>query len=327
MSRPNAFVFLLLALVASAATSSALAHEVRPAYLQLTETAKDSWAILWKQPILQDMQLPIAPDFGPDCELLADGLSENTGSALLTRWTTNCALDKATITINGLTATLTDVMVRLDHANGDTSSFLLRPDNPSVDLSEQGLPLLGYLRLGIEHLLFGIDHVLFVVGLVLFIPGRLDLLKTITAFTLAHSLTLALSVLELVKVPQAPVEAIIALSILFLARELVVPVERRSMLTRARPWIMAFLFGLLHGLGFAGVLAEIGLPSGQFAASLLLFNVGIEIGQLLVILPMLILITVVHRLTASERAFTTYAWVMGSVAGMWTLDRIIGVFS
>ena len=180
--------------------------------------------------------------------------------------------------------------------------------------------------LGVEHLLFGIDHVLFVIGLVLFIPGRLDLLKTITAFTIAHSLTLALSVMEIVQVPQAPVEAIIALSILFLARALVLPEERRSALTRTRPWVMALVFGLLHGLGFAGVLAEIGLPPDQLALSLLLFNVGIELGQIVVIAVVLAVMALVRAAIRAEAPVSAYAWVMGCVAGMWTLERVLIVF-
>ena len=147
-----------------------------------------------------------------------------------------------------------------------------------------------YLWLGIEHLVFGIDHVLFVIGLVYLIPSRWALLKTVTAFTLAHSITLALSVLEVVRVPQGPVEAVIALSIVFLARELLLPAEQRSHLTGKRPWIMALLFGLLHGFGFAGALADIGLPRDQLATALLLFNVGIEVGQLMIIGALLVML-------------------------------------
>jgi hydrogenase/urease accessory protein HupE len=218
-------------------------------------------------------------------------------------------------------------MVRIDRADGSTVNHLLRPERPSVALADPTPAASAYLWLGIEHLLFGTDHVLFVIGLVLFIPGRLDLIKTITAFTLAHSVTLALSVFELVKVPQTPVEAIIALSILFLARELVIAPEQRSLLTEARPWIMALLFGLLHGLGFAGVLSEVGLPREQLAMSLLLFNVGIEVGQLMVIAAMLVLLWLQRRFTASHTPQLAYSWVMGCVAGMWTLDRVVAVFA
>ena len=193
-------------------------------------------------------------------------------------------------------------------------------------MSDPSPPVAAYLTLGVEHLIFGIDHVLFVIGLVLFIPNHWSLLKTITAFTLAHSITLALSVLELVRLPQGPVEAVIALSILFLARELTMPEERRSALTRGRPWIMALLFGLLHGFGFAGTLADIGLPRDQLALSLFLFNVGIEIGQIIIIALLLALLWVARRLIGNvaqaERAFV---YGMGCMAAYWTIDRVLPV--
>jgi len=303
------------------------AHEVRPAYLALTENEDGTWTVLWKQPVLEGRQLPLTPVFDPPCRLMPAAPVEHTGTALLSRFDAPCPLDEARLAIEGLPATLTDVMVRIDRADGSTENHLLRPDDPAIDLAASTPSATGYLWLGIEHLLFGIDHVLFVIGLVLFIPGRLDLLKTITAFTFAHSLTLALSVLGIVRVSQAPVEAIIALSILFLARELVIDPARRSVLTRSRPWIMALLFGLLHGLGFAGVLAQIGLPADQFALSLLLFNIGIEAGQLIIIAAVLSLLWLVRTTLRSAAPETAYAWAMGSAAGMWTLDRIAAVFT
>jgi hypothetical protein len=157
------------------------------------------------------------------------------------------------------------------------------------------------------------------------------LLKTITAFTVAHSITLAASVLDLVRVPQGPVEAVIALSILFLARELMAPPERRSVLTRTRPWIMAFVFGLLHGFGFAGALAEIGLPRDQLGLALLLFNVGIELGQLLIIVPVLAVIWLGGRLASAATAGgaraveTALVYAMGCLAAYWTIDRVVAL--
>ena len=178
-----------------------------------------------------------------------------------------------------------------------------------------------YLVIGVEHLVFGIDHVLFVIGLFLFIRQPIPLLKTITAFTVAHSMTLALSVLDLVKLQQGPVEAIIALSILFLARELVQDESQRSTFTRGRPWIMAFLFGLLHGLGFAGALADIGLPEDTLWLSLLLFNVGIELGQIAIILALALATWLFARW---QRQFTAAAaWGMGCLAAYWTIDRTL----
>ena len=306
------------------ALATAWAHEVRPAYLQIAETDPGTFSILWKQPVLQDRRLPIDPIFPEGCAPTSPITREVTGGALLQTWSIECPLEEGAIHIRGLSRTITDVMVEVRRLNGEPSSHLLRPDSPSLDLSDPSPQVAAYLRLGVEHLIFGIDHVLFVIGLVLFIPSRWALLKTITAFTLAHSITLALSVLELVRLPQGPVEAVIALSILFLARELIMPEERRSALTRGRPWIMALLFGLLHGFGFAGALADIGLPRDQLALALFLFNVGIEIGQIAIIAALLSLLWGARRIAGNialaERAFV---YAMGSLAAFWTIDRVL----
>ena len=319
---------LVLAVVGALAVAAtpARAHEVRPAYLQVAETDPGVFSVLWKQPVLQDRRLAIDPVFPDECAPASPVIREVTGSALLQSWTIECPLRQGAIHISGLSRTITDVMVEITRLNGEKSTHLLRPDSPSLDLSDPSPQVAAYLTLGVEHLVFGIDHVLFVIGLVLFIPNRWALLKTITAFTIAHSITLALSVLELVRLPQAPVEAVIALSILFLARELTMPEARRSALTRGRPWIMALLFGLLHGFGFAGALADIGLPREQLALSLFLFNVGIEIGQIAIIAALLALLWCAHRIVGNtalaERAFI---YAMGSLAAFWTIDRVLPI--
>ena len=320
--RPARLAHALLALMLAAA--SAQAHEVRPAYLQIAETEPGVFSVLWKQPILQDRRLPIDPVLPEQCTPLSPVMREVTGSALLQNWTVECPLREGTIHISGLSRTITDVMVELSRLDGDTATHLLRPNSPSLSLDDPSPQVAAYLTLGVEHLVFGIDHVLFVIGLVLFIPSRWALLKTITAFTLAHSITLALSVLELVRLPQGPVEAVIALSILFLARELTLPEEARSALTRGRPWIMALLFGLLHGFGFAGALADIGLPRDQLALALFLFNVGIEVGQILIIAALLALLWLARRLAGGiARAERLFIYSMGSLAAFWTIDRIV----
>ena len=299
---------------------------MRPAYLQLQESDPGVFSVLWKQPVLQDRRLPIDPLFPEQCTAVSPIVREVTGAALLQTWSIECPLREGAVHISGLSRTITDVMVEISRLDGEQSTHLLRPDSPSLDLSDPSPPVAAYLTLGVEHLVFGIDHVLFVIGLVLFIPNRWALLKTITAFTLAHSVTLALSVLELVRLPQGPVEAVIALSILFLARELTMPAERRSALTRGRPWVMALLFGLLHGFGFAGALADIGLPREELALSLFLFNVGIEIGQILIIAVLLALLWIARRIAGNiglaERVFV---YGMGSMAAFWTIDRVLPI--
>lgn len=318
----------LMLLLALLPVPTAMAHEVRPAYLAIEETAPDLHRVTWKQPVLGELRLALEPVLPEHCEVLSEGLPEHTGAALISRWEVRCDLSHGVIFIQGLSRTLTDVMVRITGLDGEQQTYMLKPDAPLLDLEDPVPPIAAYLTLGIEHLVFGIDHILFVIGLVLFIPNRWMLLKTITAFTVAHSLTLALSVLDLVRLPQGPVEAVIALSILFLARELMLAEEQRSALMRIRPWLMAFTFGLLHGFGFAGALADIGLPEGDLALALFLFNVGIEIGQLMVIAAMLGVTWISHRFhkleaSAWQRAFTV---LMGVAAAYWTIDRTWLVF-
>ena len=314
-------LFLVLACLANGNT---YAHELRPAYLQITEVSEGaSFHILWKQPVVQNKALPANPVFPEDCPVTDLSPPEVTSAALLYNWQTNCDLTQASIHITGLTASHTDVLVRIELLDGETSSYVLRPDNPTLNLAEGGVGAVSYFVIGVEHLVFGIDHVLFVIGLFLFIRQPIALIKTITAFTVSHSITLALSVMELVKLDQGPIEAVIALSILFLARELVQDVSKRSRLTLGRPWVMAFIFGLLHGLGFAGALADIGLPKDDLWLSLLLFNVGIEVGQIAVILLLAGIAWALARWNWQKHFNSVAAWGMGSLAAFWTIDRTV----
>lgn len=305
----------------------AQSHEIRPAFLQMSETEPQRFEVVWKQPVLADRRLAIDPILPDDCVRVSERLPEHTGSALIERWVTSCTLKIGSIEISGLSATLTDVVLRITYRDGDTVNHILRPSTPRLSLAEATPGIVGYFVLGIEHLLFGIDHILFVVGLVLFIRTPWELVKAVTAFTVAHSVTLALSVLGLVKLPQGPVEAVIALSILFLAREIMIPEVERSRIARSAPWVMALAFGLLHGFGFAGALLDIGLPRDQLAASLLLFNVGIEIGQLVVIGIMLLVGWLLKRVLEGrallvERGFSA---AMGCAAAFWTVDRVVAL--
>ena len=336
--------WILLA-AAALASPPLTAHEVRPAYLQIAETEPERFRVLWKQPIVQDRRLPIDPVLPNDCPPLADPVPEVVSGALVQQWEVACPLDQGAVHISGLARTLTDVMVEIKRLDGEQLTALLRPNSPSLDLGDPAPQVAAYLWLGVEHLLFGIDHVLFVIGLVYLIPSRWELLKTVTAFTLAHSVTLALSVLEMVRLAQGPVEAVIALSIVFLARELLQPPERRSQLTGRRPWIMAFIFGLLHGFGFAGALADIGLPRDQLAPALLLFNIGIEVGQLMIIAALLVLLgaarwvglrpptTVLQGVAQPAGAASgqlalidlALIYAIGALAAYWTIDRTLGL--
>lgn len=316
----------LLAVAAAVALLApvAHAHEVRPAILQATEIAPALFQMVWKQPVLDDRRLPIEPVLPQGCERLGPRAGELANGALIERWQVRCSLRAGTLAVEGLSQTLTDAMVQIHYLQGDSRTELLRPSNPQVDLGDRTPAVAAYFGLGVEHLLLGIDHLLFLVGLVLFINSPWTLVKTITAFTLAHSITLALSVLGHVTLPSGPVEVIIALSILFLARELMLPQARRSGLMRASPWIMAFAFGLLHGFGFAGALTEFGLPREQIGLALLLFNLGIEAGQLAVVAGLLGAAWTLRRFRGGLPAAVERgpAAAMGCAAGFWTVERI-----
>ena len=331
-ANPRAWA-LLGALLAPAA---AAAHEVRPAYLQVTEVSAGRFEVLWKQPILPDAdpglvrRLPIAPRFPARCRESGRDLPDLTASALVERWTLTCGetgLGGAEVSIDGLPRTLTDVLLRVRPLDAAAFDHLLRPEAPRVVLSPGpggGAAVPAYLRLGVEHLLFGFDHVLFLAGLLFLVRRPLQLVQVVTAFTAAHSITLALSTLGLVTLPQRPVEAVIALSILFLAVELARGAEgRRSALARS-PWAIAFGFGLLHGFGFAGALTEIGLPESARAAALLLFNVGVELGQLAIVGVLLALLRIVRISRTPVPAFAAQApvCVMGAVSAWWFVERV-----
>ncbi len=307
-----------------------LAHEVRPAYLQITEQAADSdgqLQILWKQPVVADGRLAIDPVFPAGCELKETAAPAVVGGALIRQWRSVCSLDSGVIRIAGLETTIIDVLVRIERADGGSSTHLLRPEDPVLDLAERQGAFSGYLTSGIEHLLFGLDHVLFVLGVVLIVHGGAALFKAVTAFTIAHSITLFLAVTQLVRLNQSAVEVMIAVSILFLAQELAKPSARRSRLVRSRPWIMTFVFGLLHGLGFADALQQVGLPKNALWHSLLMFNIGIELGQLLLIAVFVTLAWLFRAVLSAPVLLRMVTLGMGSAAAYWLIDRSIGLLA
>ena len=319
---------VVASLLSPALSKNAYAHEFRPGHLQLIEVDEEStsYHVIWKKPILLNTNVELDPIFSEEC-LVTDVAPPEVGNvALIFHWRTSCDLGQSSIHINGLPYSHTDVLVSLATLDGETATYVLRPDQPTLNLRDQIPTALSYFIIGIEHLIFGIDHVLFVIGLFLFIRDPIALIKTITAFTAAHSITLALSVLELVRLDPGPTEAVIALSIFFLAMELVKEESKRSRLTQGRPWVMAFIFGLLHGLGFAGALADIGLPKDGLWISLLLFNVGIEVGQVAVILMLAAFAWILSKLGWQKYFNKGAAWSMGCLATFWTIDRTLLLF-
>ncbi len=308
---------------------SASAHEMRPAYLELRESAADEFSVLWKVPALGDLRLGLYVRLPETCKPKAEPVKAMTGGAFLERWNVIChdGLKGQAITIDGLRATVTDVLARIEYRNGTTEIARLRPESPSfvVTGAQSGIEVAWtYFRLGVEHILSGLDHLLFVFALILLIHDRWVLAKTITAFTLAHSITLAGASLGYFSLPQKPVEATIALSIAFVASELIKmkPGERR--LSETYPWIMAFTFGLLHGFGFAGALKEIGLPQSDVPLALLTFNLGVEAGQLMFVAAVLVVFRAVTALVKVPLAPArlVVAYLIGTAAMIWLVARL-----
>ena len=332
-------------------TQSAAAHEVRPAYLEITPApssaqpsgssrdqsapgAVSGWHVLWKQPVVGDMAVALQPVLSGNWLENAPAELSRTPTHLVKRWhvvAPPVPLEGQTITIAGLERTITDTLVRIELADGTQITRLLKPDAPSMIVEAgRGTPAVAaYPMLGIEHILFGIDHLLFVLGLLLLVQARGRLLWTLTAFTLAHSITLGLSALDLVRVPVPLVEAAIALSILFVAVEVVNLWRGRPGMATRWPWAVAFAFGLLHGFGFASALGDVGLPKDAAITALLLFNLGVEIGQIVFVAVTLTLLAAVRRfgpaVLARGRWLAPYA--IGGLARFWFIERSVAVFA
>ncbi|ASY71571.1 hypothetical protein N181_30205 [Sinorhizobium fredii USDA 205] len=324
LTRCLAAAWLLLLLFS---VPSAMAHEVRPAYLELHEERPNEFSVLWKVPMQGEMQLGLKPQFSGETRSSMP-ISRTVGGAAIESWTLNAqGLRGQTLTIGGLEATMTDVLARIEYMDGTTWTRRFTPRDPAavIPVGDTATNVAGlYLKLGIEHILFGIDHLLFVLALLMLTRGRMLLVKTVTAFTVAHSLTLALATLGLFHVPQAPVEAVIALSIVFVAVEIVRRQQGRVGVAARAPWIVAFSFGLLHGFGFAGALSEVGLPAGHIPLALLFFNLGVEAGQLIFVAAVMALLVAARRvvLTPPVWALRVPAYSIGTLAMFWTIQRI-----
>jgi hypothetical protein len=322
----RALLFAAMALMPLAS----FAHEARPAYLEIKETAPGQFSVLWRTPVLAGMRLPLALQMPegvrnvkpPEVDELADSLVER-------RWIDAGpnGLAGKRIEITGLKLTITDALVRLEFLDGRTIQAIARPSQPWVEIaaSQSRWEVMGtYVVEGIRHILFGADHLLFVLGLLLIVRSGWMLVKTITAFTVAHSITLAVATLGYASAPALPLNAAIALSILFLGPEIVRVWRGETSFTIRHPWVVAFAFGLLHGFGFATAMTSAGLPRQELPLALLSFNVGVELGQL----------GFVALILAMERSFRVLEvrwprWVralpgytVGTLGAFWTIQRV-----
>lgn len=305
------------------------AHEVRPAYLRIQQVSEQQFEVLWRVPARGDLRLGVDVQLPEQCRQTEDPLRWQEAATHIERWTALCpgGITGDRVEINGLSSTVIDALARYERLDGTSQVKRLTPASPgfTVSASESLFQVAStYTLLGIEHILLGADHLLFVLALLLLVPGRRKLFWTITAFTLAHSMTLAAATMGWVHVPQKPVEAVIALSILFVAMEIVHWRQGRPGITRQWPWLVAFTFGLLHGFGFAGALSEIGLPEHAIPAALLFFNAGVEAGQLMFIGAVFLLWFVLKRITWPLWAWRVPVYLIGSFAAFWTIERIAG---
>jgi hydrogenase/urease accessory protein HupE len=325
--------FFLLLFFLLCLPMSASAHSVPPSFLQITLQTDGYYDMVWKVPTRGKDALAISPKLPKHCQDYVAPRNQAVTNAMLTHRRLDCGqigLSGQSISIEGIEGSIANVLVRIVLNNQQTQTLILQATRPSFmvtgDLSWQQVTV-DYAKLGIEHILLGIDHLLFVFGLLLLVRNRWSLIKTITAFTIAHSITLAASALGWVKVAQGPVEAVIALSILFLALELAKQYPKPSLTQRA-PWIVAFVFGLLHGFGFAGVLREIGLPPSDVPLALLTFNVGVELGQLLFVSIVLLAWTAIRRLWKAQPTWLmpSGVYIMGSLSAFWLITRTIPLF-
>jgi hydrogenase/urease accessory protein HupE len=311
----------------------AFAHELRPAYLELRQTDAETYSVLWKVPGRgESFRLALYVQLPPGSIAVTEPQGSFVDNAFIERWSIKRpgGLAGGMVRISGLDATLTDALVRVQRLDKTVQVARLTPastafvveDSPSV-----AAVATTYLKLGVEHILLGYDHLLFLLALVMIVRSGRMMIATVTAFTVAHSITLAAAALGAVRVPPPPVEAAIALSIVFVAAEIVRLRRGEASLTVRYPWVVAFAFGLLHGLGFAGALLEIGLPQRDVPLALLMFNVGVELGQLAFIGAILALVALYRRIPVPQlveaRMQPLAIYGIGALASFWFFERVL----
>ena len=296
------------------------AHEFNPAHLVIDETAENKYQVNWMYPI---------KNIGPRAEIIFPNTCSSKaqspykqGKYLVEKIDLLCgeSLKGQTIEVTNLSV-LTDALVTITYLNKDVFEGLmnLKESKLLVPVQQQSFPS-SYFGLGVDHLLSGTDHILFILGLLFLVTGIMNMIKTITAFTIAHSITLGLSVLDLISLPRATVEAVIALTIVFLALEI-----SEKKLYKSTPWLIAFAFGLLHGLGFANALTGIGIANEQLLLSLLFFNLGIEAGQLLMIPIFGVLIWLAYKFNKYNQSATCVSYILGAMGFFWLINRTVGI--
>ena len=308
----------------------ASAHEIRPAYLQIKQVDQFTYEAYWKIPSMGEAAPKLRLVFSGSPKVTPMNAPQSLNSWILFKYTLEFpeGIEGQTLFIEGLSNTLIDALVRVEYLDGNEVVLMLQPDKDRMTIPGEISSwevIKTYTILGIEHILFGIDHLLFVLALIIITTGFRKIVKTITAFTLAHSITLSMAALGYAHLPGPPVEAVIALSIVFLALEILKLIDGQQTLTSRKPWLVAFTFGLLHGFGFAGALLDIGLPQSDVPLALAFFNIGVELGQIAFVIAVLGVIYALRRLFEWPIwAKRLPAYAIGGVAAFWVIDRFLG---
>lgn len=318
----------LLGLLLLVGVAPAHADELRPGYIELTQQTATEWKLVWKAPILGGLATraePLLPDY---CRLALE-TPQLAGPAVVAKGIVTCSkpLDGAVVGLKGMEPGSTDALLRVAPLGRPVQTERLTPAASSFTVSavpDRWQVARTYFVIGVEHIVGGFDHLLFVIALVLLLQRGWSVVAAATAFTLAHSITLAGTTLGLFGLPQAPVEATIALSIVFLAVEIIKARPGEPRLSERLPWVVAFLFGLLHGFGFAGALREIGLPETDVPMALLTFNLGVEAGQMLIIAATVAVLAALARFAPQARrpAVLISTYLIGAIASFWFIERI-----
>jgi hydrogenase/urease accessory protein HupE len=314
--------------------AQALAHESQPGLLELNQLAENRYEVVWRAPIYYGQPHPARVALPEDWQTLGEPTVRELPDSALHRRIVEVpdgGINGTVIRFPGLEGTITDVFVRVSRLDGSEVSQVVRPVAPRAELRGERpwtVSFGEYLVLGFNHILMGVDHLLFVLGLLIIVQGRMMLIKTITAFTVAHSITLALATLGHASLPGPPLNAAIALSILFLGPEIVRVWRGQTSFTIRHPWVVAFAFGLLHGFGFASGLSTVGMPKAEIPLALLAFNVGVELGQLAFVFLMLLMVRAfrVLELHWPRWAELLPGYVVGSLGAFWTIQRTVMMF-
>jgi hydrogenase/urease accessory protein HupE len=322
-------LFAVLVLFAALLPGQALAHESQPGLLELRQLGTDRYEVIWRAPIYYGKPHPARLELPADWQSVGEPSVRQLADSALHRRVVDVpggSIDGSVIHFRGLEATITDVFVRISRLDGSETSQVVRPTQPQATLRGERPWYVSsgeYLVLGFNHILMGIDHLLFVLGLLIIVRGRSMLIKTITAFTVAHSITLAIATLGYADLPGPPLNAAIALSILFLGPEIVRVWRGEDSFTIRHPWVVAFGFGLLHGFGFASGLSTTGMPRAEIPLALLTFNIGVELGQLAFVFLMLLAHRALRVLEFRWPRWVDFApgYTIGSLGAYWTIQR------